>query len=262
MERSSQDPSIRTVRPVHPKNLKKINAADANFLMWFQGQQPALSLDEGKKQYVDEVNVRRKAKYTKYLEEYQGYLDSLKDMGPIPNPAASEHSPPHSRLTTLSKSTIKNRSPPQNIFSQSFPSQNNLPQNISPQNSPSQNNLPQNISPQNSLSQNVSVLPPTPENSSRVIVVPSPITPRLSDAEDLEAIRAMLMEGMQVKSTKAADKEETVEVLSVEGVGERTQPLSFLTLNTVEPKELLVAPILLSFLNSPHGRQRLKRLCV
>jgi hypothetical protein len=44
----------------------------------------------------------------------------------------------------------------------------------------------------------------------------------------------MLMKGMRAKSTKGSDKEETVEVLSVEGVGERTQPLSFLTLNTVE----------------------------
>jgi hypothetical protein len=57
MERSSQDPPVRTVCPVPLKNLKKINATDANFLMWFQGHQPALSLDEGKKLYVEEVNV-------------------------------------------------------------------------------------------------------------------------------------------------------------------------------------------------------------
>jgi hypothetical protein len=79
---------------VPPKNLKKINPADANFLMWFQCQQPSLSLDEGKKQYVEEVNVRRKAKYAKHMEEYQSYLDSLKKMDTISNPAASEHSPP------------------------------------------------------------------------------------------------------------------------------------------------------------------------
>ncbi len=110
-----------------PKNLKKINPADANFLMWFQGQKPALSLDEGKKQYLEEVNVRRKAKYAKHLEEYQSYLDSLKNMGAIPDPAASEHSPPPSRLTTLSKNSIKNRPTPQNIFSQSFPPQSDQP---------------------------------------------------------------------------------------------------------------------------------------
>jgi hypothetical protein len=44
----------------------------------------------------------------------------------------------------------------------------------------------------------------------------------------------MMIEGMQANNTKAVDKEETVEVLSVEGVGERTQPFSFLTLSTVE----------------------------
>jgi hypothetical protein len=79
----------------------------------------------------------------------------------------------------------------------------------------------------------MSTLSTTPDGSQSVTVVPSPITPRLTP-EDLEAIRAMLMKGMPAKSTKEADKEETVEVLAVEGVGERTQPLSFLTLNTVE----------------------------
>ena len=52
--------------------------------------------------------------------------------------------------------------------------------------------------------------------------------------EDFETIRAMMIEGMQAKNTKAVDEEETVEVLAVEEVGERTQPFSFLTLSTVE----------------------------
>ncbi len=36
--------------------------------------------------------------------------------------------------------------------------------------------------------------------------------------EDFETIRAMMIEGMQAKNTKAVDEEETVEVLAVEGV--------------------------------------------
>jgi hypothetical protein len=102
MERSSQDPPVRTVRPVPPKNLKKINAADPNFLMWFQGHQPAIPLEEGRKLYVEEVNVRRKAKYARHLEEYQSYLDALKDPDPTLNPVSLEQSPPQTRLTTLS----------------------------------------------------------------------------------------------------------------------------------------------------------------
>ncbi len=121
-----------------------------------------------------------------------------------------------------------NALPSQNISFQNSPPKNNLPQINS-----SQNSIPQRISPQISPSQNIPVLPPTPENNHRVTVVPSPITPRLS-TEDLEAIRAMMMEGMQAKNAKEAGKEATVEVLSIEGVGERTQPFSFLTLNTVE----------------------------
>jgi hypothetical protein len=132
MERSSQDSSVRTVCPVPPKNLKKNNAADANFLLWFQDHQPALSLDEEKKIYVEEVNVRRKAKYAKHLEEHQSYLDSLKNFDQIPNPTSADQSPPLSRLTTLSKSTIKNRLPPQNIFSQSFPPRTTSPRTVPP----------------------------------------------------------------------------------------------------------------------------------
>jgi hypothetical protein len=75
---------------------KKINAADASFLMWLKDQQPPLPLEEGRKQYVDEINVRRKERYAKNMEEYQSYLDSLKNIlvGTTPNPAASEHPPP------------------------------------------------------------------------------------------------------------------------------------------------------------------------
>ncbi len=97
------------------------------------------------------------------------YLNSLKDISTTLEPAASEHSPPRTRLTTLSKNINATFLPsPQNI-----PSQNRLPQNIPsqnslPQNILFQNSLSQNIPFQNSLSQNIPVLPPTPDNSSNL----------------------------------------------------------------------------------------------
>jgi hypothetical protein len=77
MERSSADQLVRTVRPTPPKVLKMTNAADASFLMWPTEQQPALSLEEGRKKCVDEINVRRRERYAKHMEEHQSYLDSM-----------------------------------------------------------------------------------------------------------------------------------------------------------------------------------------
>ncbi len=173
--------------------------------------------------------MRRKAKYNQHLEEYQRYLDTPRNEDQMLNPASPDQSPPRpSRLMKLKKSMIITTPPSQ---SNSFPSSS--PQNDLLQISPSQSSLPQNIPPQISLSQNTPILSPTPHSNSGVSVVPSPVITRLS-LEDLETIRAMMIEGMQAKNTKTVDKEETVEILDVEGVEERTQPFSFLTLSTVE----------------------------
>jgi hypothetical protein len=171
-----------------------------------------MPLDEGKKLYVEEVNIRRKAKYDKHLEEYQRYLDTPRNEDQMPNPASPDQSPRHSRLMKLKKSMSMTTPPSQSIPFPSSPPKNDLPQI-----SPSQSSLPQNIPPQISLSQNTPVLSPTPHSNSDVTVVPSPVITRLS-LEDFETIRAMMIEGMQAKNTKAVDEEETVEVLAVEGV--------------------------------------------
>jgi hypothetical protein len=137
-----------------------------------------MPLDEGKKLYVEEVNIRRKARYDKHLEEYQRYLDTPRNKDQIHNPASPDHSPRHSRLMTLKKNTIMTTPPSQSIPFQSSPPKNNLPQislsqsslsqSIPPQISLSRSSLPQSIPPQISLFQNTPVLSPTPHSNSGV----------------------------------------------------------------------------------------------
>ena len=171
MERSSAGPPVRTARPVPPKSLKKINVADPHFLSWFQGHQPPIPLDEGRKLFLEEVNVRRKAKYDKHLEEYQIYLDSPRNEDQIPNPTSPDQSPSHSRLMSLKKSAVININ---TTFSQSIPSQSSSPQNNLPQIHLSQSSLPQNnlpqISPsQSSLPQDDPLSPTAPNQRVRAI---------------------------------------------------------------------------------------------
>ncbi len=156
MERSSQDSSVRTVRPVPPKNLKKFISPEPNFLMWFQGHQPAMPLDEGKKLYVEEVNIRRKAKYAKHLEEYQRYLDIPRNEDQFPNLSSPDQSPSPSRLTTLKKNTIMTTPLSQSIPFQSSSSS----EQPSPDQSFSEQFTPEQPSPEHSFSEQF-----TPEQS-------------------------------------------------------------------------------------------------
>ena len=227
MAESTRSGDNRAARlPQPPKVVKKISTADAGFLSWLNDQEPAVEWEEGKKKYLVLLNAGRKEAYEQKLKDYQSKVNQSKDESLAPE----QNSPITSTLlNNLSPATIQtspeqSSTPPQSISAIDPSTMSPLPQVILP---------PQSNPLQNSPSQvmNVAQGMQTPSPLAR------PVAPPGSESQlslrELQQIREM-MEALRARTPAGGEKAQMVEAQPVVPPRDRLDPLSFLTLSTVE----------------------------
>jgi hypothetical protein len=176
--------------------------------------------------YVEHLlNLKGKEIYDQQEEKYEAYLQSLKQAEQQTKSKAKDKTHDQALIRTLEDK-------PQNTFS--------LQIILSPQNISSHSPLPDQSPPQNSVSSLSEHLPPQ--------IIPPPqigqhAGPTRTDQSPIQDINANnltmqqaveLFELLQARKTREAEKSVTVEAQPVERAPRRNEPLSFLTLGTVE----------------------------
>ena len=251
MVKSATDAKFRTAPPKpqpYFRVMGSIPVTDEDFIEWREDHCIGRSVRDAMLMYIEHINAKGKIIYDQQEEVYEAYLLTLKQTRQQTREQAKAKGEPQSAIAIqIIHPPPAEQSRPQNI---SPSAEQSLPQNISPSSeqslpqnnsSPAEQSHPQNISPpqNNSPPLEQPLLLNIPPPSGEQIVNP-PGAPRSPSSEIIDTNKLTmqqaleLFELLQARKSKEVDKAVTVEAEPVARAPARAEPLSYLTLGTVE----------------------------
>ena len=219
-------PGVQSTRKPPPAKvivMGSISTTDIDFLSWRGVHCPRLSVRDAMLMYVRYLNGEEKIRFEQELEQWKAYMRST--LSPEERKETDDLKARNDKLSAALYETRNEDIPlsPQNN-SQNIP----LPLEQSPlQVHPAP--LPLEQSPP------LNIMQPVSEQMTGLPRTPRPPSPETVNANKLTMQQALeLFELLQARKSKEADKAVTVEAEPIARAPARAEPLSYLTLGTVE----------------------------